>query len=235
TDPQYPGYNLAIKDQYRFRQWVREFHRYEKRGKLPTVQFLKFPNDHTCGTDPACPTPQAMVADSDWATGKLVDEVSHSQFWKDTAIFIIEDDAQDGPDHVDAHRTIGHVVSPYTQTGEVDSTFYSSVSMLKTMEMILGLSPLTQFDAAATPMLNSFTGEPDFAPYKSVKPDQPLDEMNSKNAPMARTSSKLDLSREDIAPWHILNRAIWKGVRGGDSEMPAPRHNLSIEEEEEEE
>ncbi|MBA3430985.1 MAG: bifunctional YncE family protein/alkaline phosphatase family protein [Actinobacteria bacterium] len=223
TDRDFPGYNLEISDQVRFREWKKEFARYEDRGRMPRVEFVKFPQDHTCGTDPACPTPQAMVADSDWATGKLVQAVSHSEFWKSTAIFVIEDDAQDGPDHVDAHRTVGHVISPYTQIGEVDSTFYSSVSMLRTMQLILGLEPLTQFDAAATPMLNSFTNEPDFQPYKAIKPEQPLDEMNEKNAPMARISSKLDFSREDIAPWQTLNEAIWKGVRGGDSEMPARR------------
>ncbi len=234
TDKQFPGYNLAIRDQFRYREWLSEFRGFEERGNMPAVQFVKFPNDHTCGTDPACPTPQAMVADSDWATGKLVDKVSHSQFWKSTAIFQIEDDAQDGPDHVDAHRTIGHVISPYTQVGEVDSTFYSSVSMLRTMEMIMGLSPLTQFDAAANPMLNSFTTEPDFTPYEAVKPKQSLNEPNPKNGPMAKQSSKMDFSVEDQAPWQALNRAIWKSVYGGDSTMPAPEHNLPIEEEEEE-
>ncbi len=235
TDREFPGYNLSIRDQVRYRIWLEEFRRYKASGEMPAAQFVRFSNDHTCGTDPACPTPQAMMADNDWAMGKLIDKVSHSEFWDSTAIFVIEDDAQDGPDHVDAHRTVGYVVSPYTQTSEVDSTFYSSASMLRTMEMVFGLAPLTYFDATASPLLNSFTDEPDFGAYNAVKPAQPLGEMNQPEAPMARASSRMDFSREDIAPWHTLNRAIWKGVKGAGSKMPAPQHNLSIEEEEEEE
>ena len=115
TDHQFPGFNMGISDQTRFAEWQREFRSFEQQNNLPSVEFIKFPRDHTCGTSPSCPTPKAMVADSDWALGQLVDTVSHSRFWKDTAIFVIEDDAQDGPDHVDAHRTIGHVISPYTR------------------------------------------------------------------------------------------------------------------------
>jgi Phosphoesterase family len=223
TDHQFPGFNMAISDQARFAEWLREFRGYERRGDLPSVEFIKFPRDHTCGTSPDCPTPKAMVADSDWATGQLVDAVSHSRFWKSTAIFVIEDDAQDGPDHVDAHRTVGHVISPYTQTGKVDSVFYSSVSMLRTMELILGLQPLTQFDAAANPMFNSFTDHPDFRPYDAVKPAQPLDEPNPPGAPLASESARMDFSREDRAPEQLLNQAIWKSVKGAGSAMPAPR------------
>src|SRR5262249_4606824 len=156
------------------------------------------------------PTPQAMVADSDWATGKLVDAVSHSPFWKDTAIFVIEDDAQDGPDHVDAHRTVAHVISPYTQTGKIDSTFYSSVSLLRTIELILGRGPLTQSAAPPTPLSASFTDEPSFAPYNAIKPEQPLDQMNTSRSPMAAASAKMDFSREDRAREETLNQAIWK-------------------------
>jgi hypothetical protein len=167
-----------------------------------------------------------MVADSDWATGQLVDAVSHSPYWKSTAIFVIEDDAQDGPDHVDAHRTVAHVISPYTQLGKVDSTFYSSVSLLRTMELLLGLGPLTQFDAAANPLYGSFTDTPDVAPYDAIKPIQPLDEMNTARSPMAARSARMDFSREDRAPMEVLNETIWKSVKGAGSEMPEPRHAL---------
>jgi hypothetical protein len=148
---------------------------------------------------------------------------------------VIEDDAQDGPDHVDAHRTIGHVISPYTQTGKVDSTFYSSVSMLRTMELILGIKPLTQFDAAATPLTASFTDTPEMARYDAIKPEQSLTEPNKPDAPMAQASSRMDFSKEDRAPAHELNKAIWKSVCGAESDMPAPRHALSVIEQEEEE
>lgn len=226
TDHAYAGFNMQISDQTRFAEWKREFDQYVAGSNLPAVEFLKFPRDHTCGTDPACPTPQAMVADSDWAVGKLVDAVSHSPYWKSTAILVIEDDAQDGPDHVDAHRTVGHVISPYTQTGRVDSTFYSSVSMLRTIELILGLRPLTQFDAVANPLAGSFTNKPDFTPYAALKPAQPLDQMNTSRSPLAARSAQLDFSREDRAPAGVLNEAIWKSVKGAASTMPAPRHAL---------
>jgi YVTN family beta-propeller protein len=226
TDPAYAGFNMAISDQTRFAEWTKEFDGYVASGKLPSVEFIKFPRDHTCGTNPACPTPQAMVADSDYAMGRLVDAVSHSSYWASTAIFEIEDDAQDGPDHVDAHRTVAHVISPYTQTGKVDSTFYSSVSVLRTIELILGVHPLTQFDAAATPMLGSFTDRPNLAPYTAIVPKQPLDTMNTASAPMAAEAASWNFSKEDRAPEDLLNKSIWEGVKGADSPMPAPRHEL---------
>jgi hypothetical protein len=219
---------MAIPDQTRFAEWLREFQGYVRNNNLPTVEFLKFPRDHTCGTDPACPTPQAMVADSDWALGKLVDAVSHSNYWNSTAIFVIEDDAQDGPDHVDAHRTIGHVISPYTQIGKIDSTFYSSASMLRTIELILGLHPLSQFDAAAQPLTRSFTDTPNQAPYDAIQPEQSLTEPNPPNAPLSTASARMDFSREDRAPEQQLNLAIWKSVKGAQSLMPAPRHALRV-------
>ena len=226
TDPLYAGFNMAISDQTRFAEWKREFDGYVAGKTLPSLEFIKFPRDHTCGTSPSCPTPQAMVADSDYALGQLVDAVSHSPYWRSTAIFEIEDDAQDGPDHVDAHRTVAHVISPYTQTGKVDSTFYSSVSVLRTVELILGLHPLTQFDATATPMVRSFTNHPNPAPYSAIVPKQSLDQMNAASAPMAALSASWDFSQEDRAPEDLLNRAIWEGVRGAGSKLPAPRHSL---------
>jgi hypothetical protein len=138
-------------------------------------------------------------------------------------VFVLEDDAQNGPDHVDAHRTVAHVISPYTQTGKVDSTFYSTVSMLRTMELILGLAPLTQFDAAATPMFRSFTDKPTFTPYVAAVPAINLDTRNPATAPLSQESSRMDFSREDRAPEDTLNRAIWQSVKGAGAPMPAPR------------
>jgi YVTN family beta-propeller protein len=224
TDRAYAGYNLSIPDQDRYAEWKREFDGYVARGDLPTVEFLKFPRDHTAGTRPGAPTPKAMVADSDWATGEVVDAVSHSPYWKSSVILVIEDDAQNGPDHVDAHRTVGHVISPYTQTGKVDSVFYSSVSLLRTIELLVGLQPLTQFDGSANPLYGSFTDRPDFTPFNALKPEQPLDELNVANAPLAAASMAMDLSQEDRAPEAVLNAAIWKSVKGADSKPPAPRH-----------
>jgi YVTN family beta-propeller protein len=228
TDPDYAGFNMNISDQTRFAAWLKEFQGYERTGRLPSVEFMKFPRDHTSGTRPGAPTPRAMVADSDLAIGRLVDAVSHSRFWNDTAIFVIEDDAQDGADHVDAHRTVGHVISPYTQQGgKVDSTFYSSVSMLKTMEAILGLRPLTRFDATANPMRASFTTRPSFAPYAALTPQVSQTETNPASAPLAAASSRMDFRREDQAPEHTLNEAIWQSVKGAHSRMPARRHGMA--------
>ncbi|MGB3442477.1 MAG: bifunctional YncE family protein/alkaline phosphatase family protein [Actinophytocola sp.] len=154
----------------RIEEWKREFAGYVANSDLPTVQFVRLPNDNTFGNWPAKPVPSAYIGDNDWALGQLVDAVSHSKYWASTAIFVTEVDAQAGADHVSAHRTMSLVISPYTQTGKVDSTFYSTVSMLRTIELIVGIKPLTQFDAYATPMSASFTNRPDFTPYAAVKP-----------------------------------------------------------------
>jgi YVTN family beta-propeller protein len=224
TDTQYPGYNLSITDQTRIGEWLREFGQYKTQDNLPALEFVRLSNDHTAGTRVGRPSPRAMVADNDWALGKLVDAVSHSQYWASTAIFVIEDDAQNGPDHVDAHRTIAQVISPYTQTGRVDSTFYSTMSMLKSIEQILGIGPLTQFDAAATPMTRSFASQPNLQPYDATKPaDSVLNEVNTAASPRATASATFNLSRADAAPEQALNQAIWQSVKGAKSHMPASR------------
>jgi hypothetical protein len=178
--------------------------------------------DHTRGTATGAFTPQASVASNDLALGKIVDAISHSIFWKETAIFVIEDDAQNGPDHVDAHRTVGLVISPYTKRKFVDSTMYQTASMLRTMELILGLDPLTQFDAGATPMFNSFTSQPDLTPYAVVQAKIDLDAKNGSMAYGAKESSKMDWSEYDRIDEDVLNRILWKSIRGVKSEVPAP-------------
>jgi hypothetical protein len=209
----YPAFVLDISDQTRIDEWLREFRRYEADGDLPPFEFVRLPNDHTAGTKPGFPTPKAMVADNDLALGRLVDALSHSLYWPTTAVFVVEDDAQDGPDHVDAHRTVAQVISPYTQTGTVDSTFYSTVSMLHTMERILGLPPLTQFDGSAPPMTASFRDVPNLAPYTVRMPAQSLAERNTAASPMAAQSDAMDFSVEDAAPDDLLNEAIWQSVQ----------------------
>jgi YVTN family beta-propeller protein len=223
TDRAYPGYDPYTSDQTRIEEWLAEFGEFVRNGDLPTVELVRLPNDHTFGTRPGVPTPRAYVADNDLALGRMVDAVSHSPYWAETAIFVVEDDAQNGPDHVDGHRTVALAISPYTQTGRVDSTFYSTVSMLRTIELIVGLGPMTQFDAAATPMLGSFTDVPNPRPYTVIQPAQPLDELNADDAPMVAESLAMDFSAEDRAPDDALNEAIWKSVRGASSAMPTPR------------
>ncbi len=208
----------------RFTEWLKEFNQYVAGNNLPTVEFVRLPNDHNAGTTPGRPTPAAYTADNDLSLGRLVDAVSHSPYWKSTAIFVTEDDAQDGPDHVDAHRTISQVISPYTQTGRVDSTFYSTVSMLRSIEDIVGIRPLTQFDTFANPMSNSFTSKPNLTPYTAVRPADAGNILNAANAPMAAQSAAQPLNQEDQIDMQVFNQAIWESVKGANSPMPAPRH-----------
>jgi YVTN family beta-propeller protein len=191
TDPNYVGFQPDCADSAntftvqgtgcglpRVEEWKREFAGYVARNNLPTVQFVALPNDFTFGNFQGKPTPPAYVGDNDWALGQLVDAVSHSRYWADTAIFVTESNAQAGADHVEAHRTTSLVISPYTQHGKVDSTFYSTVSVLRTIELIVGINPLTQFDAYATPMFNSFINRPNPAPYTAVKPTTSFTDLN---------------------------------------------------------
>ena len=239
TDHAFHGYDLACPNNPdtftarslacgtpRFTEWKREFDQYLAADNLPAVQLLRLPNDHTSGTKPRMPTPRAYVADNDLALGRVVDAVSHSKYWEDTAIFVTEDDAQNGPDHVDAHRTISQVISPYTQHGKVDSTFYSTASMLRTIENIVGVPPLSQFDTFATPMVASFGQEANLDPFTALVPKEAGDDTNGVNAPMASVSEQQRLDREDQINERTFNEAIWKSVKGTDSTMPAPRHTL---------
>ncbi|MCZ8512179.1 bifunctional YncE family protein/alkaline phosphatase family protein [Paenibacillus filicis] len=226
SDTAYPPYDMKVKDQVRVDEWLKEFKTYESNDNLPTVQLVRLPIDHTVGTSVGQPTPKAMMADNDLALGRLVDTVSKSKYWKDTAIFVVEDDAQDGSDHVDAHRTVALVISPYTQTGNVDSTHYTTTSMLRSMELIVGVPPLTQFDASALPMFNAFTDKPNFKTYDAITPKQSLDEVNKPNAPLAAESSAMDFSVEDRAPAQRLNLAIWQSVKGAGSQMPEVKSSI---------
>jgi YVTN family beta-propeller protein len=220
--PTFPPYNLSITDNTRIDRWLEEFREYEKNGKLPQFQIVRIGNDHTQGTRPGVPTPRAYVADNDLALGRLVEAVTNSKYWAKTAIFVLEDDAQNGSDHVDAHRSIAFVVSPYTKRKFVDSTMYTTSSMLRTMELILGLPPMSQYDAAATPMYNCFTDKADLTPFKYLAARVDLSEKNPPNAPGAERSMQMDFSKEDAAPDVEFNEIIWKAVRGADSQMPAP-------------
>jgi YVTN family beta-propeller protein len=223
-DPLYRSFDLNYKDVDRAKRFIEELHGFQQKGAMPQFMIVRLPNDHTDGTRPRMLTPTAMVADNDLALGMVVEEISKSVFWKDTAIFVIEDDAQNGSDHVDAHRTVALVISPYTKRHAVDNTMYSSVSMLRTMELILGLKPMSQFDAAALPMYNSFTAEANMSPYIHKVPETKLDEVNMATAYGARRSLAMNLTKEDAIPEAEFNEIIWKAVRGAESPMPPPVH-----------
>src|SRR5262249_5607348 len=238
TDLNFQGFDLSKPDAVpdlivtgvnqptRIAEWLKEFNNYVATGTLPTVEFVRFPSDHNAGTFPGAPTPRAYMPPNDLPLGQLVDAVSHSPYWKNTLILVTEDDAQDGPDHVDAHRTIAQVISPYTQTGEVDSTFYSTVSMLRTIEQIVGISPMTQFDAAANSFLGAFTHHPNFTPYSAITPTQDVHEKNPVLNPLASATLMNQLqtgqfAKEDLEDSGDLNQQIWESSKG-DAPMPAP-------------
>jgi YVTN family beta-propeller protein len=221
-DPEFHGYDLDYSDQKRADRFIEELARFEREGGMPRLIVLRLPNDHTYGTSPGKHTPTAMVADNDLALGRVIEALSGSTFWKDTAVFIVEDDAQNGSDHVDAHRTVAFVISPYTKRGLVDSSMYSTASMLRTMELIIGLQPMTQFDAAALPMYQSFTAKPDLTPYKHLPSNVDLTEKNLASAWGAELSLTFDFSKEDAADDLLLNEVVWRSVRGPKSPMPPP-------------
>ena len=223
-DPEYHVFDLEYPDQKRADRFIAELKRFETEGEMPRLQIVKLPNDHTEGAKAGARTPTAYMADNDLALGRVVEAVSHSKFWPQTAIFVLEDDAQNGPDHVDAHRSPAFLISPYTRRGAVDSTMYSTSSMLRTMELILGLKPMTQFDATAMPMFRAFQAAPDLRPYEALPARVGLEERNTRMAWGSGASSKMDFSREDAMDEMALNEIIWRSVRGAAATMPAPVH-----------
>jgi YVTN family beta-propeller protein len=221
--PTYPPYDVNILDNIRVDAWLKEFREFEKDGKLPQLNIIRLGNDHTAGTRPGARTPRAMIAENDRALGRVVEAISNSRYWNESAIFVLEDDAQNGPDHVDAHRSPALVISPFTKRRAVDSTLYTTSSVLRTMELILGLEPMSQYDAAAAPMYGAFQPTPDPAPFSALQARVPLDELNTSTAFGAQASLRMNLEEADMAPELELNDIIWRSVRGADSPMPPPR------------
>ena len=220
--PFYRGWDLDYSDVHRIQDWMKEFDEYEKTGDLPQFMIVKLPNDHTEGTKKGSLTPRAFVAQNDRALGMLVDRISHSSFWKESAIFSVEDDAQNGPDHVDAHRTVALVISPYTKHRFVDHEMYSTSSLVRTMELIIGLPPLSQFDASATPLYNSFEPGPDVSTYEARSALINLDERNLSGAYGQQRSGEMDFTHEDANEDVEFSEIIWKSIRGADHQMPTP-------------
>ncbi|MFM7208176.1 MAG: bifunctional YncE family protein/alkaline phosphatase family protein [Planctomycetaceae bacterium] len=222
-DPLFRSFDMDYSDLKRADRFIAELARFERDGEMPRLQIVRLPNDHTSGTKPGSLTPTAFVAENDLALGRVVEAVSQSRFWPTTAIFVVEDDAQNGSDHIDAHRTVALAISPWTRHGAVDSSLYSTSSMLRTIELILGLEPMSQFDAAALPMIRAFAKEADAAPYRCRPATVPLDTRNASTAWGAAASVAMDFSKEDAADDLLLNEIVWRSVRGADSRMPPPR------------
>jgi hypothetical protein len=223
-----PDYGILQGKTYRPRDttnvetFLKEFRRFETEDTLPRFIIMSLGEDHTTGTARGTNTPQACVASNDLALGRLVDAVTHSMAWRETAIFVIEDDAQNGPDHIDAHRTVGLVISPYTKRHHLDSTQYSTVSMIRTIELILGLPPMSQYDAAARPMFASFTDRADLSPYVHEEARIDLNARNAATAYGAERSSRMDFTEYDKIDDFELNEILWRAVRGQDAPLSPP-------------
>jgi len=182
--------------------------------------FMRLPNDHTSATTPGKIAPLSAFADNDDALGMIVEAVSRSKFWGSTAIFVLEDDAQNGPDHVDSHRSPAFIISPYTRRGSIDSNMYNTTSMLRTMELILHLHPMTHFDAGARPMFAAFAAQPSLAPYQAEKPRISLEDRNPANSTTAARSARLDFTQEDLNDDDEVNDILWLAIRGTDPPPP---------------
>ena len=234
------GWDMDIPDVFRAAQFIKELREYERSGHFPHLIIICLPNDHTSGTRAGAPTPAAQVADNDLAFGQIVEAISHSPFWAKTCIFAIEDDPQAGWDHVSGYRTTAYLVSPYTKRHAVISTQYNQTSILRSIELILGLPPMNQLDATATPMRDCFSDMPDFTPYDAVPANIPLDQMNPNpkeisNATLrnnALASAGLPLDQVDQCPEDVLNRILWHAMKG--PHMPYPQWAVMADIEEEE-
>lgn len=226
--PYYTSWDESIRDTTRFYQWKQEFDSLYLANAVPRFNSLRFINDHTEGQRLGRPTPFAHVADNDLAVGMFIEYLSKSPIWNETAVFIVEDDAQNGPDHVDAHRTTAYVAGGFVRRKFIDHTMYSTSSMLRTIELILGLPPMSQYDAAAEPMWRCFSTNLDLTPFTSVPALVDLNEKNKKNTPSARLSETFDLSKEDAIPDLVFSEVIWKAVKGEGSKMPAPRRSAFL-------
>lgn len=237
----YVGWNMSVPDQHRADFILRELKEFEAKGEYPNLVIICLPNDHTSGTSLGCPTPDSCMADNDLAFGRIVEGLSHSKFWKEMAIFAIEDDPQAGWDHVSGYRTTAYCISPYAKRGEIVSTQYNTTSVIRTIEQILGLRPMNQFDASATPLFDCFTDQPDFTPFTSVASNIPLDKMNPGVEAIrdkalrddALVSATLNFREIDRAPEDILNRILWRAMKGSQAAYPEWAVGTSEDEEEE--
>ena len=237
-DPNFADFQLSYPDQLRADEFLREFTGFlsaRQRGneaqELPNLVIMRLPNDHTYGARAGMPTPQASLKDNDLALGRIVEAVSHSPYWDDTAILVLEDDAQDGPDHVDAHRSIALVISKYAPRGPkplVEHGFYTTVNMVRTIEDLLGLPPMSHNDAQASPISGQFEGDgdqPAFNADRRHQNDGSLFEFNPADTKSAKQSALLDFSKEDKADPAKLNAILWRATMGR-RHMPKPKHTF---------
>lgn len=227
TNSRYPGYDLKIQDQQRADVWIAEHEEFARRGVMPALEVIRLPNDHTAGARAGSPTPRAMVADNDLALGRIIEALSHGPFWKNTVVFVLEDDAQNGPDHVDSHRSPLLVISPYASAGVVHR-FANTTDVLRTIEEILGLESLSHFDHHGRALRDIWRDTPDLRPWTALAPAVSLLETNPAGTPEARESARLDLRIEDVADEDRFNRVLWRSVKGA-VPYPGSRRGSTLE------
>ncbi|HEY5328071.1 MAG TPA: bifunctional YncE family protein/alkaline phosphatase family protein [Mucilaginibacter sp.] len=225
---QSPGFDLSITDIKREKIWAHDFDSLLRKNAVPQFNSIRISNDHTSGQQKGAISPIAAVADNDQGVGLFLEHLSKNAIWKESVVFILEDDAQNGPDHIDAHRSPVYVAGPYVKRNTVIHDMYSTSGVLRTIELILGLPPMSQYDAAALPLYNCFTNKPDFSPYK-VKPAQVnLEQRNIAVNESSKRSQLFNLAKEDAVPDLDLNEVIWKYVKGENSVMPAPKRSAFV-------
>lgn len=228
TDTAYPGWDLSIPDQRRADEWLVRFRGWVEAGSMPALQIVYLPQDHTSGATPGAPTPRAMVADNDLALGRVVEALTHSPFWKSTVVFVIEDDAQNGPDHVDSHRSPLLVISAYSKGGVIHR-FTNTTDALRTMEEILRLDALSQYDHYGHPLRDVWRDTPDTSPFVALTPSVPLGEQNKPAIRAARESRGLDFAEADAADMDAFNRVLWMAVKGERAPYPGTHRMSALE------
>ncbi len=219
----YTSWNQKVRDTSRVYQWKRDFDSLISINALPQLNTLRLINDHTEGMAKGRPTPFAHVADNDLSVGMFVEFLSHSKIWNQCVVFILEDDAQNGPDHIDAHRSPVYVAGPYVKRNFIDHTSYTTSGVLRTIELILGIAPMSQYDAAATPLWRCFTAQPNYAAFTSLPAQIDITEKNLVGNQLSQRSANFDFSKEDKVPDAAFNDVIWKGIKGINSITPAPK------------
>lgn len=228
TNSDFPPYDLDITDQRRADVWLAEFQQYVQQGNMPAFMIVRLPNDHTAGARAGAPTPHAYMADNDLALGRVVEAISKSQYWKNTLIVVVEDDAQNGPDHVDSHRSVLLMISPYSRGGTVHR-FTNTTDVLATIEEVLKLDALSQFDHYGRPLREIWTTEPNLEPYTALRSSVPLDAKNPSRGRDARESERLELDFEDMADEALFNRILWRTIKGQNVPYPGINRMSALE------
>lgn len=226
--PQSPGFDLDIKDIHREKIWEHDIDSLISINQAPQFSTIRLGNDHTSGQKRGKLSPIAAVADNDQSVGAFIDHLSHTSIWKESVVFVLEDDAQNGPDHIDAHRSPVYVAGPYVKRNAAIHGMYSTSGVLRTMELILGLPPMSQYDAAAMPLYDCFTNKPDFSPYNAKAPQVDMEQRNVAVNTSSKRSDQFNFAKEDAAPDIELNQIIWKSIKGEDATMPAPKRSAFV-------